>query len=130
MEEKLWAELKKRNWPAERQVLDQAMAKYNVLTRRTVRKWLDRVRHENFQHADFMNQAPKQPPPMLVEQMAHKADELAGRVKQMETELEQSQIQVFYYTTVIRVTEKDLGIALWKKAAVARTITQLSNSRK
>ncbi|WP_460916041.1 hypothetical protein [Spirosoma areae] len=95
--------------------IDQAMAKFNVLTRHTVRKWLDRVRHENFQRADAMKQASQQPSPTLVEQMAHKADELAGRVKQLEKELEQSQMQVRYYTTVIRIAEQELGIAIEKK---------------
>ena len=98
-----------------RLTIDQAMAKFNVLTRHTVRKWLDRVRHENIQRADVMKQASQQPPPTLVEQMAHKADELAGRVKQLEKELEQSQIQVRYYTTVIRVAEQELGIVIEKK---------------
>ncbi len=106
-----------------RLTIDQAMAKYNVLTRHTVRKWLDRVRHENVQREDVMKQVSQRPSPTLVEQMAYKADELAGRVKQLEKELEQSQIQVLYYTTVIRVAEQELGIAIEKKS-----VTKLSNS--
>jgi hypothetical protein len=31
-----------------RLTIDQAMAKFNVLTRHTHRKWLNRLRHENF----------------------------------------------------------------------------------
>ncbi|GAB3644142.1 hypothetical protein [Spirosoma arcticum] len=99
-----------------RLTIDQAMAKYNVLTRHTVRKWLDRVRLEDKQRTQAMSQAAKQPPPTIVEQMAHKADELAGQVKQLQHELEQSQLQVLYYTTVIRVAEQELGIAIEKKS--------------
>lgn len=99
-----------------RLTIDQAMAKYNLLTRHTVRKWLDRVRLEDKQRTQAMSQATKQPPPTIVEQMAHKADELAGQVKQLQNELEQSQLQVLYYTTVIRVAEQELGIAIEKKS--------------
>lgn len=106
-----------------RLTIDQAMAKYNVLTRHTVRKWLDRVRLEDKQRTQAMNQAAKQQPPTIVEQMAHKADKLAGQVKQLQHELEQSQLQVLYYTTVIRVAEQELGIAIEKKSA-----TKQSNS--
>lgn len=106
-----------------RLTIPQAMAKFNVLTRHTVRKWLDRVRHENFQRADAMKQASQQPPPTLVEQMALKADELAGQVKQLKKELQQAELQVIYYTTIIRVAEQELGIAIEKKSA-----TKQSNS--
>lgn len=54
------------------------MVKFNVLTRHTIRRWLDRVRHENFQRADAMKQTSQQPPSTLVEQMARKANEFAG----------------------------------------------------
>ena len=106
-----------------RLTIDQAMAKFNVLTRHTVRKWLDRVRHENFQRTDAMKQASQQPPPTIVEHMAHKADELARQVKQLQKELEQAQTQVLYYSTVIRVAEQELGIAIEKKS-----VTKQSNS--
>ncbi|MFD2935482.1 hypothetical protein [Spirosoma flavum] len=106
-----------------RLTIPQAMAKFNVLTRHTVRKWLDRVRHENFQRADAMKQASQQPPPALVEQMALKADELAGQVIQLKKELEQAELQVIYYTTIIRVAEQELGIAIEKKS-----VTKQSNS--
>ena len=98
-----------------RLTIGQAMAKFNVLARHTVRKWLDRVRHKNYQRADAMKQASQQPSPTLVEQMAHKADELAGQVKQLKKELEQAELQVIYYTTIIRVAEQELGIAIEKK---------------
>ena len=79
-----------------RLTMDQAMAKHNVLTRHTVRKWLDRVRLEDKRRTQAMNQAAKQPPPTIVEQMAHKADEFAGQVKQLQHELEQSQLWTCY----------------------------------
>ena len=111
-----------------RLTMDQAMAKYNVLTRHTVRKWLDRVRLEDKQRTQAMNQAAKQPPQTIVEQMAHKADELAGQVKQLQHELEQSRLQVLYYTTVIRVAEQELGIAIEKKSDTAPADRKQSNS--
>ena len=92
------------------------MAKYKVLTRQTVTKWLERVRQEEKQRTDPMKQATKEPPPTIVEQIALKADELAGRVKQLEKELEQSELQILYYKTVIRVAEQELGIAIEKKS--------------
>jgi hypothetical protein len=60
--------------------------------------------------------------------MAHKADELAGRVKQLEKELEQSQLQVRYYTTVIRVAEQELGIVIEKSPLPHRRPGRQSNS--
>ena len=99
-----------------RLTIEQGMAKYKVLTRQTVTKWLERVRQEEKQRTDPMKQATKEPPPTIVEQIALKADELAGRVKQLEKELEQSQLQILYYKTVIRVAEQELGIAIEKKS--------------
>lgn len=49
--------------------------------------------------------------------MAQTADTLAGRVKQLEKELEQAELQVLYYKTVIRVAEQELGVSLEKKSA-------------
>ncbi|RDB02247.1 hypothetical protein DVG78_29835 [Runella aurantiaca] len=99
-----------------RLTIEQGMAKYKVLTRQTVTKWLERVRQEEQQRTDPMKQATKEPPPTIVEQIALKADELAGRVKQLEKELEQSELQILYYKTVIRVAEQELGIAIEKKS--------------
>jgi len=69
-----------------RLTVDKSMARFKVLTRHTVRKWLDRVRVRTFS----VKQTSQQPPRTLVEQMAHKADELAGRVKQLEKKLDHS----------------------------------------
>lgn len=80
--------------------LPRIMAKFNVLTRHTVRKWLNRVRQENFQRADVMKQVNQQLPPTLIEQMAQKADELAGQVKRLKKELELAELQVIYYTNI------------------------------
>lgn len=98
-----------------RLTVDQAMAKYKVLTRQTVTKWLERVRQEEKQRTDAMKKTVKGPPPTIVEKIALKADELAGRVKQLERELEQSRLQTLYYKNVIRVAEQELGIAIEKK---------------
>lgn len=105
-----------------RLTIDQAKDKYNLLTRHTVRKWLERVRKETKQRAQAMEQTDRKVP-TIVEQVAHKADELAQRVKQLEAQLEQSNLQVLYYSTVIRVAEQELGIAIEKKS-----VTKQSNS--
>lgn len=105
-----------------RLTIDQARAKYNLLTRHTVRKWLERVSKETKQRAQAMEQTDRKAP-TIVEQVAHKADELAQRVKQLEAQLEQSNLQVLYYSTVIRVAEQELGIAIEKKS-----VTKQSNS--
>jgi hypothetical protein len=55
-----------------------------------------------------------QPASTLVERVAQTADTLAGRVKQLEKELEQAELQVLYYKTVIRVAEQELGVSLEK----------------
>jgi hypothetical protein len=107
-----------------RLTIEQGMAKYKVFTRQTVTKWLERVRQEEKQRTDPMKQATKEPPPTIVEQIALKADELAGRVKQLEKELEQSQLQILYYKTVIRVAEQELGIAIEKKSDTATAARQ------
>lgn len=109
-----------------RLTIEQAMAKYKVLSRQTVTKWLERVRQEEKQRT--MAQAPKQPPPTIVERIVHKADELAGQVHQLQKQLEQAQIEVLYYKSVIRVAEQELGIAIEKKfdtAPAARQTIQL-----
>jgi len=105
-----------------RLTIDQARAKYKLLTRHTVRKWLERVTKETKQRAQAMEQTDRKVP-TIVEQVAHKADELAQRVKQLEAQLEQSNLQVLYYSTVIRVAEQELGIAIEKKS-----VTKQSNS--
>jgi hypothetical protein len=57
------------------------------------------------------------PAPTLVERVAQSADTLAGRVKQLEKELEQAELQALYYKTVIRVAEQELGVSIEKKSA-------------
>lgn len=98
-----------------RLTVEQAMAKYTVLTRQTVTKWLNRIRQEDKQRTDTMKHALKEPAPTIVERIALKADELTGQVKQLKKELEQSRLEVLYYKSVIRVAEQELGIAIEKK---------------
>ncbi len=99
-----------------RHTIESAMAKYQVLTRQTVTKWLERVRQEDLARTPAMKQAAP-PAPTLVERIADTADTLAGRVKQLEKELEQAELQVLYYQTVIRVAEQELGVSIEKKSA-------------
>jgi transposase-like protein len=100
-----------------RHTIESAMAKYQVLTRQTVTKWLERIRQEELARTQAMKPADSKPASTLVERVAQTADTLAGRVKQLEKELEQAELQVLYYKTVIRVAEQDLGVSLEKKSA-------------
>ncbi len=100
-----------------RHTVESAMAKYQVLTRKTVTGWLERVRQEEQARTAAMKQVDSPPPPTLVERVAQTADALAGRVKHLEKELEQAELQVLYYKTVIRVAEQELGLSIEKKSA-------------
>jgi transposase-like protein len=100
-----------------RHTIESAMAKYQVLTRQTVTKWLERIRQEELARTQAMKPADPKPASTLVERVAQTADTLAGRVKQLEKELEQAELRVLYYKTVIRVAEQDLGVSIEKKSA-------------
>lgn len=99
-----------------RHTIESAMAKYQVLTRKTVTQWLERVRQEELARTQAMKESAPKPASTLVERVAQTADTLAGRVKQLEKELEQAELQVLYYKTVIRVAEQELGVSLEKKS--------------
>ncbi len=99
-----------------RHTIESAMAKYQVLTRKTVTQWLERVRQEALARTQAMKEAAPKPALTLVERVTQTADMLAGRVKQLEKELEQAELQVLYYKTVIRVAEQELGVSLEKKS--------------
>jgi len=100
-----------------RHTIESAMAKYQVLTRKTVTQWLERVRQEEVARTQAMKESAPNPASTLVERVAQTADTLAGRVKQLEKELEQAELQVLYYKTVIRVAEQELGVSIEKKSA-------------
>jgi hypothetical protein len=95
-----------------RHTIESAMAKYQVLTRKTVIQWVERVRQEELARTQAMKESAPNPASTLVERVAQTADTLAGRVKQLEKELEQAELQVLYYKTVIRVAEQELGVSL------------------
>ena len=99
-----------------RHTIESAMAKYQVLTRKTVTQWLERVRQEEVARTQAMKESAPKPASTLVERVAQMADTLAGRVKQLEKELEQAELQVLYYKTVIRVAEQEFGVSLEKKS--------------
>jgi hypothetical protein len=99
-----------------RHTIESAMAKYQVLTRKTVTQWLERVRQEEMARTQAMQESAPKPVSTLVERVAQTVDTLAGRVKQLEKELEQAELQMLYYKTVIRVAEQELGVNLEKKS--------------
>lgn len=88
-----------------RHTIESDMAKYQVLTRKTVTQWLECVRQEELARTQAMKESAPKPASTLAERVAQTADTLAGRVKQLEKELEQAELQVLYYKTVIRVAE-------------------------
>jgi hypothetical protein len=99
-----------------RHTIESAMSQYQVLTRSTVTKWLERVRQEEQARTQAMENAPKKPPTTLVEQVVQQADMLTGQVKQLQKQLEQAEWQVLYYKNVIRVAEQELGLSIEKKS--------------
>lgn len=62
-----------------RHTTKSAMAKYEVLTRKTVSQWLERVRQEELARTPAMKQTDPNPAPTPVERVAQTADTLAGR---------------------------------------------------
>lgn len=100
-----------------RHTLESAMAKYQVRTRSTVTNWLKRVQQEEHARTQAMKDTDKKPPITLVEQVVQRADVLTGQVKQLQKQLEQAELQVLYYKTVIRVAEQELGLRIEKKSA-------------
>ena len=99
-----------------RHTVESAMSKYEVLTRSTVTKWVERVRQEELARTEAMENPAKKPPTTLVEQVVQPADALTGQVKQLQKQLEQAELQVLYYQTVIRVAEQELGLSIEKKS--------------
>ena len=99
-----------------RHTIESAMSHYQVRTRATVTKWLERVRQEEQARTQTMENTQKKPPTTLVEQVAQHADVLTGQVKQLRKQLEQAELQVLYYKNVIRVAEQELGLSIEKKS--------------
>jgi transposase-like protein len=99
-----------------RHTIESAMSKYQVLTRSTVTKWLERVRQEEQARTRTMWNTSKKPPTTLVEQVVQHADALTGQVKQLQKQLEQAELQVLYYKNIIRVAEQELGVSIEKKS--------------
>lgn len=64
-----------------RHTIESAMAKYQVLARKTVTQWLERVRQEELARTQAMKPANPKPASTLVERIAQTADTLASRVK-------------------------------------------------
>ncbi|MGI4823592.1 MAG: hypothetical protein ACRYFV_20460 [Janthinobacterium lividum] len=77
-----------------RHTIESAMAKYEVLTRKTVTQWLESVWQKEVACTQAMKEFTPTPASTLVERMVKTADTLAGRVKQLEKESEQAELQV------------------------------------
>lgn len=99
-----------------RHTVESAMSQYQVLTRSTVTKWLERVWQEEQARTQAMGNTSKKPPTTLIEQVVQHADALTGQVKQLQKQLEQAELQVLYYKNVIRVAEQELGLSIEKKS--------------
>lgn len=101
-----------------RHTIESAMSKYQVLTRSTVTKWLERVRQEEKARTHTMDNTAKKPPTTLVEQVVQHVDALTGQVKELQKQLEQVELQVLYYKNVIQVAEQELGLSIEKKSGI------------
>jgi hypothetical protein len=68
--------------------IEQAMAKYKVLTRLIVTKWIDKIRMEESTRNQHEKHAFSVPPKTIVEQITDYAEEQAAKVKELEKALE------------------------------------------
>jgi transposase len=104
--------------------LDQAAVQFEV-HRKTVRHWVNKVEQE----AEINKKAAPEPPPGQPSNRKKTSDshssqeannennELRAKVRVLEQELEIAQYKALYYSTLIKVTEQELGIDIEKKSA-------------
>ena len=106
--------------------IEQAAIKFEV-NRKTVKHWLDKVEQETLaqkESSEFPVKRParqKKTPPVSLEQASAQLLELQTKVHALERELDAANFKALYYTTLIRVAEQELGIAIEKKSGTKRS---------
>ncbi len=106
--------------------IEQAAIKFEV-NRKTVKHWLEKVEQEALaQTKTSQSPAPQPPrqkktPPVSLEQASAQVLELQTKVHALERELDAAHFKALYYSTLIRVAEQELGIAIEKKSGTKRS---------
>ena len=106
--------------------IEQATIKFEV-NRKTVKHWLDKVEQETLdQTKTSQSPAPRPPrkkktPPVSLEQASAQLLELQTKVHALERELKTANFKALYYSTLVRVAEQELGIAIEKKSGTKRS---------
>ncbi len=102
--------------------IGQAAAKFEV-NPKTVKHWLDKVEAEatltgelSVKESALSTAKKKTKSPHLEEYPSTKVLELEAKVYALEQELEAAKFKALYYSTLVRVAEQDLGIAIEKKS--------------
>lgn len=94
----------------------QAAAKFD-LTRKTVRHWIDLVEAEA--ETDNLPPAPPRARKRTTRpgpQESEAVEALTAKIQALEAALEKANFKALYYTTLLRVTEEELGIDIEKKS--------------
>ena len=106
--------------------IEQAAIKFEV-NRKTVKHWLDKVEQEALVRKEA-SKSPTQRParkkkalPVSPEQASSRVLELQTKVHALERELEAANFKALYYSTLVRVAEQELGIAIEKKSGTKRS---------
>ena len=102
--------------------IEQAAAKFEV-NRKTVKRWLDKVETEatlagepSIKEAALSTANKKTKSTRLKEHPSTKLLELEAKVYALEQDLEEAKFKALYYSTLVRVAEEELGIAIEKKS--------------
>ncbi|QMU31493.1 hypothetical protein HUW48_08845 [Adhaeribacter radiodurans] len=106
--------------------IEQAAIKFEV-NRKTVKHWLDKVEQEALaqkESSEFPLKRPsrkKKTPPVSLEQASAQLLELQTIVHSLERELDAANFKALYYSTLVKVAEQELGIAIEKKSVTKRS---------
>ncbi len=106
--------------------IEQASIKFEV-NRKTVKHWLDKVEQEALAQKEA-SESPAQRParkkktlPVSPEQATARVLELQTKVHALERELEAANFKALYYSTLVKVAEQELGIAIEKKSVTRQS---------
>jgi len=102
--------------------LDQAAVQFNV-NRKTVRHWVDKVEKEAETNSQTASEETNPQPtrkkaavPYSPSQSDDQSSELRAKVHALEQELEVAKFKALYYSTIVKVAERELGVDIEKKS--------------